>query len=305
MIDPRTPVLVGYGQVNQRESDPATEPIDLMEQAARVAADPRVLESVDSVRIVNLLSWRYPNPGLLLAQRIRAQHAESRYTPIGGNVPQSLVNQACIDIQRGSVDTVLIAGAETWRTRTKVRRAGGTLNWTKQDESVAAPAGADEQFAMAGPVEIKIHLDRPAFVYPLFEQALRISAGETPEAHRRRIGELWARFSEVAQGNPHAWTREAVSAEDIWQPSPDNRMISWPYTKLMNSNNMVDQGAALVLTSVEKATYLQIPSDRWVFPLCRDRRTRHVSDRRTRGVGPLTRHQDRGSTSTRVGGQGN
>jgi acetyl-CoA C-acetyltransferase len=265
-IDPRTPVLVGYGQVNQRESDPATEPIDLMEQAARVSADPRVLESVDSVRIVNLLSWRYPNPGLLLAQRIRAHDAESRYTPIGGNVPQSLVNQACIDIQRGSVDTVLIAGAETWRTRTKVRRAGGTLDWTKQDESVAVPAGADEQFAMAGPVEIKIHLDRPAFVYPLFEQALRISAGEAPEAHRRRIGELWSRFSEVAQGNPHAWTREPVSAEEVWQPSPDNRMISWPYTKLMNSNNMVDQGAALVLTSVEKARHLQIPSDRWVFP---------------------------------------
>ena len=30
-------------------------------------------------------------------------------------------------------------------------------------------------------------------------------------------------------------------------------MISWPYTKLMNSNNMVDQGAALILTSVEAA----------------------------------------------------
>jgi acetyl-CoA C-acetyltransferase len=29
---------------------------------------------------------------------------------------------------------------------------------------------------------------------------------------------------------------------------------------------MVDQGAALVLTSVEKATHLQIPSERWVFP---------------------------------------
>ncbi len=43
-------------------------------------------------------------------------------------------------------------------------------------------------------------------------------------------------------------------------------MVSWPYTKLMNSNNMVDQGAALVLTSVDKATYLQIPRDRWVFP---------------------------------------
>jgi acetyl-CoA C-acetyltransferase len=43
-------------------------------------------------------------------------------------------------------------------------------------------------------------------------------------------------------------------------------MISWPYTKLMNSNNMVDQGAALVLMSVDKATYLQIPLERWVFP---------------------------------------
>ncbi|MFN1222470.1 hypothetical protein, partial [Enterococcus faecium] len=65
---------------------------------------------------------------------------------------------------------------------------------------------------------------------------------------------------------PHAWSREAVSAEEIWQPGPDNRMISWPYTKLMNSNNMVDQGAALVLSAVGKAEELQIPRERWVFP---------------------------------------
>jgi acetyl-CoA C-acetyltransferase len=265
-VDPRTPVLVGYGQVNQHDDNPSVEPIDLMEQAARAAADPRVLEAVDSVRIVNILSWRYPNPGLLLAQRIRAADAESRYTSIGGNVPQSLVNQACLDIHRGRVDTVLIAGAETWRTRTKVRRAGGTLDWTKQDESVPVPPGADDQFEMAGPAEIRIELVRPANIYPMFEQALRIAAGETPERHRRRIGELWSRFSAVAQGNPHAWSHEQVSAEEIWQPGPSNRMISWPYTKLMNSNNMVDQGAALILMSAERATHLQIPSDRWVFP---------------------------------------
>ncbi len=265
-IDPRTPVLVGYGQVNQRESDPSVEPVDLMEAAARAAADPRVLEAVDSVRIVNLLSWRYRNPGLLLAQRIRAGDADSRYTSIGGNVPQSLVNQACLDIQSGRLDTVLIAGAETWRTRTRVRREGGKLDWTKQDDSVPVPPGADDEFQMAGDVEIHIKLDRPAYVYPMFEQAVRIDAGETPQDHRLRIGELWARFSAVAQRNPHAWSRDPVTAEEIWQPSPDNRMISWPYTKLMNSNNMVDQGAALVLTSAEKATSLQIPRDRWVFP---------------------------------------
>src|SRR5690606_14433305 len=84
--------------------------------------------------------------------------------------------------------------------------------------------------------------------------------------HRRRIGELWARFSAVAADNPHAWNRKALSAEQIWRPGPDNRMISWPYPKLMNSNNMVDQGAALILTSVQRARELRIPSERWVFP---------------------------------------
>ncbi|MCV7222325.1 acetyl-CoA acetyltransferase [Mycolicibacterium elephantis] len=265
-MDPRTPVLIGYGQVNQRDEDPTVEPVDLMAAAAREAGDPRLLEAVDSVRVVNLLSWRYRDPGLLVAQRIGATGARTRYTGIGGNVPQSLVNQACLDIQSGRADVVLITGAETWRTRSRLRAAGKKPAWTSQDDSVPVAEGADEHVPMAGPAEIRINLDRPAYVYPMFEQALRIAAGETPEDHRRRIGELWAQFSAVAARNPHAWSREPRSAEAIWQPAPDNRMISWPYTKLMNSNNMVDQGAALILASAEKARHLQIPTDRWVYP---------------------------------------
>ena len=265
-LDPRTPVLVGYGQVNQHTEDPGVEPVDLMVAASRAAADPRVLESVDAVRIVNLLSWRYRDPGLLLAQRIRADKAETRYTGIGGNVPQTLVNLACLDIQQGKSDVVLIGGAETWRTRCRLRAAGFKPNWTKQDDSVPQAPGSDEGVPMAGPAELRIHLDRPAYVYPLFEQAVRIAAGETPDEHRRRIGELWSQFSAVAAINPHAWSREALTAEQIWKAAPDNRMISWPYTKLMISNNMVDQGAVLILASAEKAEYLQIPSERWVFP---------------------------------------
>ncbi|UXA10922.1 acetyl-CoA acetyltransferase [Mycobacterium sp. SMC-8] len=265
-IDPRTPVLVGYGQVNQHEEDPGVEPIDLMAAAAREAADPRVLEAVDAVRVVNLLSWRYRDPGLLLAQRIGADKATTRYTGIGGNVPQTLVNLACLDIQQGRADVVLIAGAETWRTRTRLRAAGRKPAWTKQDESVPVPPGADEGVPMAGPSDMRINLDRPAYVYPMFEQAVRIAAGESPDEHRRRIGGLWSQFSAVAADNPHAWSRDALTAEEIWQPSPKNRMISWPYTKLMNSNNMVDQGAVLILASAEKARYLQIPTERWVFP---------------------------------------
>lgn len=259
-------MLVGYGQVNQRDENPEISPIDLMVDAARNAADPRVLEAVDSVRVVNLLSWRYRDPGLLLAQRLHADNASTRYTGVGGNTPQSLVNEACRDIQNGRAEVILIAGGETWRTRSRLRAKGVRPDWPRQDESVPMAEGADEGVPMAGPAEIKINLDRPAFVYPMFEQALRIAAGESDEEHRRRIGELWAQFSAVAATNPHAWNRDVVPAEQIWQPGPSNRMISWPYPKLMNSNNMVDQAAVLVLTSAERAADLQIPRDRWVFP---------------------------------------
>lgn len=270
-VDPRTPVLIGYGQVNHRdEIDPtrrSIEPVDLMVAAAQQAAGGEVLEAVDSVRVVHMLSAHYRNPGQLLGERLNAKNFQASYSSVGGNTPQSLVNQACLDIYQGRAGVVLIAGAETWRTRTALKSQGARLVWTTQDNSVPLPEVAEDDVPMAGDAEIKIKLDRPAYVYPLFEQALRIAHGEAIEDHAKRIGQLWARFNAVAVDNPNAWIRKPLTAEEIWQPGPQNRMISWPYTKLMNSNNMVDQGAALILTSVEQARRLKIPADRWVYPL--------------------------------------
>lgn len=269
-VDPRTPVLIGYGQINHRDQiDPETrsvEPVDLMVAAAQHAADSRVLAAVDSIRVVHILSAHYRNPALLLGERVNAQDFSTYYSGIGGNMPQSLVNQACLDIQQGRAGVVLLAGAETWRTRTGLKSKGARLEWTIQDEAVPTPQPAGDDVPMVSDAELRIKLDRPAYVYPLFEQALRIANDESVEQHNRRIGKLWARFSAVAADNPNAWIREPTTAEEISQPGPQNRMISWPYTKLMNSNNMVDQGAALILTSVEQARRLQIPEERWVYP---------------------------------------
>jgi acetyl-CoA C-acetyltransferase len=225
-----------------------------------------VIEAVDSIRVVNILSAHYRDPGLLLGERIGAADFTTFYSPIGGNVPQSLVNEACLDIQGGRAGVVLLAGAETWRTRRGLRAKGSKLVWTVQDESIPTAEVSGEDVPMAGEAETRIHLDRPAYVYPLFEQALRVARGESIEHHLQRIGELWARFNAVAVDNPHAWIRTPMTAAEICRPGPQNRMISWPYTKLMNSNNMVDQGAALILTSAEQATRLQIPAERWIYP---------------------------------------
>ena len=43
-------------------------------------------------------------------------------------------------------------------------------------------------------------------------------------------------------------------------------MIGYPYTKLMNSNNNVEQSAGLILCSVEAARSMGVPTDRWIFP---------------------------------------
>src|SRR4051812_5057240 len=131
-VDPRTPVIVGGGQVNQRtaDGDLAREPVDLIVEAAqRAAADAeakgdRLLESVDAVRVVSLLSWRYRDPGALVAQRIGATPTQTAVTTPGGNSPQSLVNRTALDIAAGRNDVVLIGGAEAWRPPTALRPTG-------------------------------------------------------------------------------------------------------------------------------------------------------------------------------------
>ena len=149
-LDPRTPVIFGVGQVNQRKESPDVEPVDLMAWAAREAADPRVLEALDSIRVVNLLSWRYRDPGLLLGERIGAS-ASTTYSGIGGNTPQSMLNQACLDIQQGRANAVLLVGGETWRTRMRLRAKGLRPEWTRQDETVAVPPGGEGSVPMSGP----------------------------------------------------------------------------------------------------------------------------------------------------------
>jgi acetyl-CoA C-acetyltransferase len=277
-LDPRTPVLVGGGQWNNRvdEGAPTVEPVDLIAGAARRAAadsgaaDPgKVLAAVASVRVVGMLSWRYLDPGRLVAERIGAADVrQTMYTSMGGNTPQALVNATCRDIAAGDLDLAVIGGAEAWRSRSKVKAAGGDLGWTKQPDGTEPDAvfGNLDPLDMVHPLELQRGVVAPVQVYPMFESALRAQAGATAEAWRARLGRLWSRFSEVAAANPDAWLRQAWTPEEVVAVSPDNRMIGAPYPKRLNSNNAVEQGAAVLVCSVEAADRLGIPSERWVFP---------------------------------------
>jgi acetyl-CoA C-acetyltransferase len=53
-----------------------------------------------------------------------------------------------------------------------------------------------------------------------------------------------------------------VSADEIVTPTADNRLIAWPYTKLMVANPSVNQSAAILMTSLAKARAAGVPEDR-------------------------------------------
>jgi acetyl-CoA C-acetyltransferase len=210
---------------------------------------------------------------------------------MGGNSPQSLVNIACLAIQAGEADLVLLGGAEAWRTRMGARSAGVELDWTAQGDDVPEAPKSTAEVPMSAPGEQARGVMMPVQVYPLFEQAHRIKLGRGLDDHLVSMSELWSRFSQVAATNPHAWIQEAYTAEEIRTPSPDNRMIGFPYTKRLNSNNAVEQGAAVILCSAERAEALGVPRDRWVFPHSGTDAHDHyfVSERDELGASPAMR----------------
>ena len=239
----------------------------MAEAIRRAAADAGLasVPNVDSLRVVQLLTWRYRDPARFVAKELGITAREHGYTTGGGNTPQSMVNLTALEIQRGDVDIVVLAGGEAWRTRRRARAEGVDL-WDKVDESVAPDRVFGAELSMTHPAELALGITMPVQIYPMFETALRAASGAAPADHLAKIAALWGRFAEVAADNPNAWVRTAPSAAEIATPGPRNRMIGLPYPKMMNSNNDVDQGAAIIMCSVEKAEALGIPRDRWVFP---------------------------------------
>ena len=280
-LDPRTPVLVGVGQVGQRSEvdvpiSQRTEPVALMADALRAAADDchgdgagaRLLSRAQTLRIMVPLCWGYVNPGLLVSRTLGIEPGEQVLTAIGGNSPQSMTNQTALAIAAGELDVALIVGAECIGSRTAARRhPDSPLSWTVQGPETPPPVPFGTDRLAVSELELERGLGRPSQVFPLFENALRAAAGEGIDEHQKKVSELYARFSEVAAGNPHAWSRRAYNAEEIRTVTADNRMIGFPYPKLMNANDRVDQGAALIMCSVAAARAANVPEERWLFPV--------------------------------------
>jgi acetyl-CoA C-acetyltransferase len=282
-MDERTPVLIGAGQFTYR-GDPASSPspTTLLKIAAeRAAEDAGIgaagLAAIDSLAVVGFTidapgSKRggFPhstNPPAQLSSMIGASPAWSVYSAMGGNTPQYLINNLAERISKGETQLALTVGCEFLGSAMKRATKGlGFDDWAAaEDETLPEPKRIGDPRSGSTAYEIRHGLSRPINIYPIFENAMRARDGRSLADHQARLGKLFSSFSAVAETNPEAWFPTKRSAEEIATVSEKNRMIGYPYPKLMNAIMEVDQSAGVIVASVAKARELGVPEHKWVY----------------------------------------
>src|SRR3954449_11894565 len=116
--DDRIPVIVGVGEIadHPAELTAGLEPLALLEAAVKRAgqdADASLLGEIDSLDVVNFLSWRYRDPEQLLAARLGIKPAHCAYGPVGGESPIRFLHEAAQRIVRGEAKVAVVCGAES------------------------------------------------------------------------------------------------------------------------------------------------------------------------------------------------
>ena len=188
MDDRQVPILVGSGQITQREPDPrvALDAMDLTAAAARKAAeDAHGGEALAAGagrdrRAALLLRYQLAlqepvrgprNPPKSIANRLGNWNAKRLiYTHPGGNMPQWCVNRLFEMVTRGEIGAAMICGGEALATQKAAERAKIALDWNEDAGGEPEPWGVatrgwsdmEDRHRMAGAI-LPIRCSRTAF----------------------------------------------------------------------------------------------------------------------------------------------
>ncbi|MGH2785461.1 MAG: acetyl-CoA acetyltransferase [Actinomycetota bacterium] len=264
------PVLVGVGDLADRITEDglasANEPLVLLAEAAGLAADDAgvgaaLLQAVDSLLVVNVAAWVYQDLPAMLAGRLGAAPSYRIHSDWGGNWATKLVDHAAARIAAGESTVALVCSGDVFRSVERSMRTGVALPWTPPSDN---PVQAED---VIPPIAFRHGLRWPTQIYPLYENAFRSAQGIGFDENQDWSAAMWSRMSKIAARNPAAWHPTPHEPGQIATPGSDNRMIAYPYTKLMNAFLLVNQAAATILCDTESARRFGIPEDRWVYPL--------------------------------------
>jgi acetyl-CoA C-acetyltransferase len=271
MNSERIPVIVAVGEVKDRPADmmEAQEPLALMAMALQRAEDDAGAElicALDSLAVVNVNSWPYPNAAAALCEKLEITPHHCQYGELGGHTPVRLIHEAAQRIANGASDVVAIVGAEASYALAWAQKNNRPPPWPSLDKAAQV-----DGYLRARPRDYVHRLGRAhgltelAIVYPLFENAAVKAWGVTPADAQAESARLWAKLSETASRNPNAWVSRCYRADEISRISTDNRPIAFPYPKLMTANPAVNHGAAIILMSLGRARAMGLDAARFVY----------------------------------------
>ena len=277
-----TPIFVGIGQHMEWGGSPAESlsPMGIAAAAGAAAlrdtgAAERVSETLDALVSIRIFpdSWNRPrspnpfgraeNPPYAIASRLGLNPKLGVYGNVGGNTPQKYINEMASRIAGGELQLAMVVGGEALKTAQLAHRENISLNWQESDSRPFEDRGIGESLATAH--EFAHGLGVPIQTYPLFESALRSQAGHSLDTHLEAMAEMMKPFNAVASKNPFASYATSRSVSELATVTDENRFICLPYPKWLNAMDGVNQGAAVILTSVDHARALGINPKKWVF----------------------------------------
>ena len=250
---------------------------DLAAAAARAAiADAQgisVSDLVEVVACVRPMELSTPLPQLFGASKafplsvanaagVKPEHAVLEV--VGGQSPQKLVSEFAGRIARGEHRSVLLAGGESLSTQAHFTGREDGPDFTDEPVGEWVDRGAKWE-GLLDDNQIAHSLFIMSTTYALMDNARRARLGLSVEDYMVEIGRLFAPFSQVAAGNPFASTRIARTASELAGVSPQNPLISDPYTRWVVAREKVNLGAAVLLMSVEAARAAGVPEEKWVY----------------------------------------
>lgn len=260
-----TPCIIGVAQRTYRPDDgDAPEPLAQWEDACHAAAVDcgagNVLAHIDELDVIYSIAWQYEDSAEQLAQKINLKPGRRQISGLSGTSPQVFLQKAALNILEGRLDAAMVVGAEALATKKRARKTNRRLDWPQVLKPNAPPY--DDPFH---PSEIAHNVFAAHLTFALLDSARRAKFGLTLEENRYQQAQMMAKMSLIAAQNPHAWFQQPRTAQDIVTVTPDNPMVSYPFSKYSMAMMDVDMAAAVIITSNRKADELGVPQSKRVY----------------------------------------
>lgn len=280
-IKNNTPIIIGVGQASElvpEDVSTASSHADLAAKAAKLALQDAKTDSfvkeIDVIAAVKTFADSSPqhqaktgrtnNFPRSIAQRIQANPKTAIYDSVGGHSPQKLVSEFAEKLAAGECELVLLAGGEAIANAKAAKKQEKQLDWSETIEGQLEDRGRSGAKLITS-VEISHRIMLPMQFYALMENARRASLQQDMEGYAQDMGEHMSELSKVAKDNPYAVDQTVYDSEELVTSSKENPLIIIPYTKRLIAKDRVNQGAAVLMTTVGKARELGIDKSKWVY----------------------------------------